>query len=111
MLAALAGFIIIAINSSSDAPRVGLNGELDAIAAGAVGGTPLRGGQANVAGTLIGALIIYLIGATLVAQSVSFGGAQMIKAVISLLAVYFQRQRKGCLGCAAPGLLLSPRFL
>ena len=95
LLAALAGFIIIAINSSSDATRVGLNGELDAIAAVAVGGTPLTGGRATVFGTLIGALIIYLIGATLVSQNVSFGVAQMIKAAIILVAVYFQRQRKG----------------
>src|SRR5437763_291105 len=95
LLAALAGFIIIAINSSSDATRVGLNGELDAIAAVAVGGTPLTGGQASVPGTLIGALIVYLIGATLVSQNVSFGVAQIIKAAIILLAVYFQRQRKG----------------
>ncbi len=95
LLAALAGFIIISINSSSDATRVGLNGELDAIAAVAVGGTPLTGGQANVTGTLIGALIIYLIGATLVSQNVSFGIAQVIKAAIILLAVYLQRQRKG----------------
>jgi simple sugar transport system permease protein/ribose transport system permease protein len=94
LLAALAGFIIISINSSSDATRVGLNGELDAIAAVAVGGTPLTGGQANVTGTLIGALIIYLIGATLVSQNVSFGIAQVIKAAIILLAVYLQRQRK-----------------
>jgi simple sugar transport system permease protein/ribose transport system permease protein len=94
LLAALAGFIIISINSSSDATRVGLNGELDAIAAVAVGGTPLTGGQATVVGTLIGALIIYLIGATLVAQNVSFGVAQVIKAAIILLAVYVQRQRK-----------------
>src|SRR2546425_1451141 len=95
MLAALAGFVIISINSSSDATRVGLNGELDAIAAVAVGGTPLTGGQANVTRTLMGALIIYLIGATLVSQNVSFGVAQMIKAAIILLAVYLQRQRKG----------------
>src|SRR5947209_16256446 len=95
LLAALAGFIIISINSSSDATRVGLNGELDAIAAVAVGGTPLTGVQANVTGTLMGALTIYLIGATLVSQNVSFGVAQMIKAAIILLAVYLQRQRKG----------------
>ncbi len=95
VLAALAGFIIISINSSSDATRVGLNGELDAIAAVAVGGTPLTGGQAAVTGTLIGALIIYLISATLVSQNVSFGVAQVIKAGIILLAVYLQRQRKG----------------
>jgi simple sugar transport system permease protein/ribose transport system permease protein len=94
LLAALAGFIIISINSSSDATRVGLNGELDAIAAVAVGGTPLTGGQASIIGTLIGALIIYLIGATLVSQNVSFGVAQVIKAAIILLAVYLQRQRK-----------------
>src|SRR5258707_3547508 len=95
LLAALAGFIIISINSSSDATRVGLNGELDAIAAVAVGGTPLTGGRAAVVGTLIGALIIYLIGATLVSQNVSFVVAHMIKAAIILVAVYFQRQRKG----------------
>jgi ribose/xylose/arabinose/galactoside ABC-type transport system permease subunit len=67
---------------------------LDAIAAVAVGGTPLTGGQASITGTLIGALIIYLIGATLVSQNVSFGVAQVIKAGIILLAVYLQRQRK-----------------
>lgn len=94
VLAALAGFVIISINSSSDATRVGLNGELDAIAAVAVGGTPLTGGQATVTGTLIGTLIIYLIGSTLVSQNVSFGVAQIIKAAIILLAVYLQRQRK-----------------
>src|SRR3989442_8630068 len=92
LLAALAGFIIIAINSSSDATRVGLNGELDPIPAVAVGGTPLPGGRATAGGPLIGALIIYLIGATLISQNVSFGVAQMIKAAIILLAVYLQRQ-------------------
>jgi len=94
MLAGVAGLIIIAINSSSDANQVGLNGELDAIAAVAVGGTPLTGGQANVVGTLVGALIIQLIRTTLIANNVSPDIAQVINAAIILLAVYVQRQRK-----------------
>lgn len=44
--AGIAGLIVIAINSSSDANLVGLGMELDAIAAVAVGGTLLLGGQA-----------------------------------------------------------------
>lgn len=94
LLAGLAGFIIISINSSADANQVGLNMELDAIAAAAVGGTPLLGGQANVVGTLIGALIIQLIRSTLLSHNIPFAVAQVIDAAIILLAVYAQRQRK-----------------
>ncbi len=94
LLAGVAGFIVISINSSSDANQVGLNMELDAIAAAAVGGTPLLGGQANVIGTLIGALIIQLIRSTLLSHNVPFAVAQIIDAAIILLAVYVQRQRK-----------------
>lgn len=94
LLAGLAGLIVIAINSSSDANRVGLNMELDAIAAVAVGGTPLTGGRATVIGTLIGALIIQLIRSTLLSKGVSYAVAQIIVAAIILLAVYAQRQRK-----------------
>lgn len=94
LLAGLAGLIYIAINSSSDANQVGLNAELDAIAAVAVGGTPLTGGQATITGTLIGALIIQLIRSTLLANNVPFAVAQVINAAIILLAVYLQRQRK-----------------
>ena len=44
LLAGIAGLIVIAINSSSDANQVGLNVELAAIAAVAVGGTPSPAG-------------------------------------------------------------------
>jgi len=94
LCAGLAGLIVIAINSSSDANLVGLNMELDAIAAVAVGGTPLTGGRANVVGTLVGALIIQLIRFTLLANGVPFAVAQLINAAIILVAVYLQRQRK-----------------
>lgn len=92
-LAGVAGLIVIAINSSSDANLVGLGTELDAIAAVAVGGTPLTGGRANVAGTLWGALIIQLVRYTLLANGVPDSAALVAKAAIIVLAVWLVRQR------------------
>jgi simple sugar transport system permease protein/ribose transport system permease protein len=92
LLAGLAGLIVIAINSSSDANRVGINMELDAIAAVAVGGTPLTGGRATIGGTLLGALVIQLIQFTLLSNGVSFAVAQVTNAALILLAVYLQRR-------------------
>jgi galactofuranose transport system permease protein len=94
LLAGLAGLIVIAINSSSDANLVGLNMELDAIAAVAVGGTPLTGGRATIIGTLLGALIIQLIRFTLLANGVPYAVAQVINATIILAAVYVQQRQR-----------------
>ncbi|HUP28488.1 MAG TPA: ABC transporter permease [Chloroflexia bacterium] len=94
ILSGIAGLIAIAINSSSDANLVGLDVELDAIAAVAVGGTPLTGGRATVVGTLIGALIIQLILYTLLVHGIPDAAARVVKAAIILAAVYFQRQRQ-----------------
>jgi galactofuranose transport system ATP-binding protein len=90
--AGIAGLIVIAINSSSDANLVGLGMELDAIAAVAVGGTPLLGGQAYLLGTLVGALIIQLIRYTLLANGVPDAAAQVVKAAIIIGAVFLQRR-------------------
>ena len=76
----IAGLIVIAINSSSDANLVGLGMELDAIAAVAVGGTLLTGGRATVIGTLLGALIIQLVRYTLLANGVPDAAALVVKA-------------------------------
>jgi simple sugar transport system permease protein/ribose transport system permease protein len=94
LLAGIAGLIVIAINSSSDANQVGLNMELDAIAAVAVGGTPLTGGRATLLGTLTGALIIQLIRYTLLSHGVSDAVSLVIKAAIIVIAVYIQHQQQ-----------------
>ena len=94
LLSGIAGLIVIAINSSSDANQVGLNMELDAIAAVAVGGTSLSGGQVNIVGTLIGALIIQLIRYTLLSKGIPDAIALVVKAVIIVVAVYAQRGRQ-----------------
>jgi ribose transport system permease protein len=92
--AGFAGLIVIAINSSSDANQVGLGMELDAIAAVAVGGTPFAGGKANLAGTLLGALIIQLVRYTLIANGVPDAAALVVKAGLIVLAVWLQRHGK-----------------
>jgi ribose transport system permease protein len=94
LCAGVAGLIVIARNSSSDANLVGLGMELDAIAAVAVGGTPLTGGQASILGTLIGALIIQLVRYTLLANGVPDAAALVVKAAIIVLAVWLQRTKR-----------------
>ena len=93
VLAGVAGLIVVAINAASDANLNGANMELDAIAATAVGGTPLTGGQANILGTLLGALLIQLVRYTLISIGVPYEFALVVNAFIILLAVYFQRQK------------------
>jgi galactofuranose transport system permease protein len=83
---------VIAINSASDANLVGLGMELDAIAAVAVGGTLLAGGQASVSGTVLGALIIQLVRYTLLANGVPDAAALVVKAAIIVFAVWLQQQ-------------------
>jgi ribose transport system permease protein len=94
LCAGLAGLIVIAINSSSDANLVGLGMELDAIAAVAVGGTLLSGGKATIIGTLLGALTIQLVRYTLLANGVPDAAALVVKAAIIALAVWLQQQHR-----------------
>ncbi|HET6806558.1 MAG TPA: ABC transporter permease [Frateuria sp.] len=88
----LAGLIVVAINSSSDANTNGLGMELDAIAAVAVGGTPLIGGRAAILGTMLGALIIQIVRYMLLANGVPDAAALVVKAGLIVLAVALQLQ-------------------
>lgn len=94
MCAGIAGLIVVAINSASDANLVGLGMELDAIAAVVVGGTLLTGGRATIWGTLQGALIIQLVRYTLLANGVPDPWALVAKAALIVLAVWLQRQAR-----------------
>lgn len=90
--AGIAGLVVVAINSASDANLVGMGMELDAIAAVAVGGTLLTGGKATIIGTLLGALTIQLVRYTLLANGVPDTAALVVKAAIIVLAVWLQQQ-------------------
>ena len=93
LLAGLAGLIETARLGASDAQKVGLNIELDAIAATVVGGTPLTGGRATVLGTLVGALIMQVITTGFVMNGISYAWSLVIKAAIIIVAVYVQRPK------------------
>ena len=93
-LAGIAGLIVVAINSASDAARNGNLMELDAIAAAVVGGALLQGGRAPVFGAILGAVIIQLVKYTLLANGVEDEVALIAKALIIVLAVYLQQTRR-----------------
>lgn len=93
LCAGLAGLIETARLGASDAAKVGLNIELDAIAAVVVGGTPLTGGRATVAGTLIGALMMQVITTSFNMRLIPFSWSLVLKAAIILAAVYIQRPK------------------
>jgi galactofuranose transport system permease protein len=93
LLAGLAGLIETARLGASDAQKVGLNIELDAIAATVVGGTPLTGGRATMLGTLVGALIMQVITTGFVMNGISYSWSLVIKAAIIIVAVYIQRPK------------------
>ena len=93
-LAGLAGLIVVAINSASDAARIGQLMELDAIAAAVVGGAALSGGRAPMVGTLLGAVFIQLMGYTLIANGVSDEMTLIVTAAIIAIAVWLQRGRR-----------------
>src|SRR5215216_1129059 len=96
LLAGLAGLIETARLGASDAAKIGLNIELDAIAAVVVGGTPLTGGRATIVGTLVGALIMQIITTSFNMgpfglPPLPYSWGLVFKAAIILLAVYIQR--------------------
>ena len=93
LLAGLAGLIETARQGASDAPNIGLNIELDAIAATVVGGTPLTGGRATVVGTLVGALIMQIITTSFNMNGIAYSWSLVIKAAIIIVAVYIQRPK------------------
>jgi len=91
-LAGVAGLIVVARNSASDANLVGLGMELDAIAAVAGGGTLLSGGQADLYGTVLRAFLIPLLRSTLLASGVPAAPALIVKAGLIIVAVYIQQR-------------------
>ncbi|CAN7494189.1 ABC transporter permease [Rhizobium sp. LjRoot98] len=93
-LAGVAGLIVVARNSASDANLVGLGMELDAIAAVAVGGSLLTGGRANIVGTVLGAFVIQLVRYTLLANGVPDAAALIVKAGLIVVAVFIQQRAK-----------------
>lgn len=89
----IAGILYAAENHQGN-PNAGVAYELDAIAAVVIGGTTLSGGSGSVGGTIVGTLIIGILTNILRLKNVDSNVEMMIKAVIIVLAVAAQRERK-----------------
>jgi ribose transport system permease protein len=95
VLAAIAGIVATARLTASDPSAIGNLYELSAITAVVVGGTPLSGGRVRILGTVAGALLMQLITATLIKHDLPDSTAQIVQAVIIVVAVYLQRAKAG----------------
>ncbi|HZS55721.1 MAG TPA: ABC transporter permease [Bryobacteraceae bacterium] len=93
LLSGYAGVLYTAENHQGN-PNAGVGYELDAIAAVVIGGTRLSGGQGSISGTIIGTLLMGILTNMLRLKNVDSNVEMMVKAVIILLAVAIQKQRK-----------------
>ena len=90
LCAGIAGVVASSRITSADTNNIGLNFELDAILAVALGGNSLAGGQFNLAGSIIGAYTIQAITTTMYNLGVSSAVNPVFKAVIVIVIVAVQ---------------------
>jgi ribose transport system permease protein len=90
-LAGLAGLFASSRLGAADPNYVGVNFELDAIAASVIGGTPLSGGRISIVGAVFGVLLLQVLDASFIMNNISFTYAQILKAVFIVVALYLQR--------------------
>lgn len=83
--------ILVASRTNLGSPNMGVAWELDAIAAVVIGGASLTGGRGTAVNTLMGVLILGLIGNILNLLNVPSYPQQVIKGGIIIFAVLLQR--------------------
>lgn len=88
-LASLTG-LIVAGRIGTGMPTGGTGMELDVITAAVLGGTNLFGGRGTIVGTIMGALLITVIGNGLVLTGVNPNTQQSIKGAILIVSVAFR---------------------
>lgn len=90
LCAGIAGMIQTSRIYSVDANNIGLNLELDAILAVALGGNNLGGGKFSLAGSVIGAITIQALSTSLYAMGVSADQLPVYKAIVVVVIVSIQ---------------------
>ncbi|MFD0776339.1 ABC transporter permease [Streptomonospora algeriensis] len=93
LFAAVAGVLATARLQASDPNSIGQLIELSAITAVVVGGTPLQGGRARIAGTVAGAVLMQLLVSTLIKHDLPPSWTQIAQTAVIIAAVYVARER------------------
>ena len=86
LMAAITAVIITARLNSAE-PNAGMDMELDAITAVAMGGTPITGGKACISGTVLAVIILGMIRNGLTLMSISSDYQQWITGFLLLVSV------------------------
>ncbi len=89
----IAGTIATSRIYSIDANNVGLNMEMDAILAVALGGNSLAGGKFSLAGSVIGAITIQALSTSLYSMGVSADQLPVYKAIVVIIIVSLQSKQ------------------
>lgn len=92
LCAGVAGLVTSSRIYSADANNIGLNMELDAILAVALGGNSLGGGKFFLMGSVIGAYTIQALTTTLYAMGVSANTIPVYKAIVVVVIVSLQSE-------------------
>ncbi len=90
----VAGLLLASRMNSISSAQTGIMYELDVIAAVVIGGTRMRGGSGTIFGTIIGVLILAVIGNMLNLLQVSVYLQGLVKGTIIVIAVLAQRSEK-----------------
>ena len=92
-LAGVAGLVEAMRMSAADPINFGLQIEVDAIAATAIGGTNMAGGKANLAGTVAGVFVMQIITVMVNMNNIPYSYSLVIKTIVVILAVCVQNGR------------------
>lgn len=92
VLAGIAGIVSSSRIYSADANNIGLNLEMDAILAVALGGNFLGGGKFSLVGSVIGAYTIQALTTTLYAMNVKADQLPVYKAIVVIIIVTLQSE-------------------
>ena len=88
LFAGIAGLILLG-QTNTGRPAAALGYELNAMASAVVGGTPLSGGEGSIPGTVLGVLLLGMVGNALNLMNVSPYWQPAVTGIILLVAVSF----------------------
>lgn len=94
LMVSLASLVEVSRMVSVSPTVSGINYELEAVIATVVGGTAFSGGKGKIPGTIIGAIILYIITNILIHLNVSTFLSGAVKGFVILAAVLLQKREK-----------------